>query len=55
MHRLDANRHHIEEIARQSWSAANPHTRAAAAQWAQFASWLYDGSSAAGRRSPVGC
>ena len=42
MHLLDANRHHIEEIARQSWSAADPDTRAAAAQWAQFASWLYD-------------
>jgi GntR family transcriptional regulator len=41
MHLLDTNRHHIEDIARQGWSAADPGSRAAAAHWAQFASWLY--------------
>jgi len=40
---LDANRPHVAEIAQLSWSApGDPSARAVAAQWAQFASWLYD-------------
>ena len=42
MRLLDTNRHHIGDIARQGWAAVNPGTRAAAARWAQLASWLYD-------------
>jgi len=40
---LDANRPHLAEIARLSWSVpGDASARAVAAQWAQFASWLYD-------------
>lgn len=40
---LDSNRPQVAEIARLSWSAlGDTRARADAAQWAQFASWLYD-------------
>ncbi|WP_199513140.1 GntR family transcriptional regulator [Nucisporomicrobium flavum] len=40
---LDTNRPQVAEIARLSWSAPGDHqARAEAAQWARFASWLYD-------------
>lgn len=42
MHLLHANRYPIEDIARRCWSADDPATLAAATQWAQLASWLYD-------------
>jgi len=40
---LDANRPLVAELARLSWSVpGDASARAVAAQWAQFASWLYD-------------